>query len=208
MYKEVTLPPAGGLDVEDAKADIRSFARSRRAERRTHDNEESAHAFARTCVDFALRARDVACYVSIKDEPSTKYVLDALVEAGHRVLLPKLGPRLARQWAWYEGKDDLSVQAPGRPPEPSGTPQDCDVLTSIDVMIIPALIMTTHGERLGQGGGWYDRILKDIPTHTRVGAMVFEEEFVDEPIPQEDTDVKIPYVILPDRWIELENVTR
>ncbi len=196
----VTLPDVAGLDVEDAKQDLRTIVRGRRARRSAYERDQLAAQWVTTAIDFIGSSRTVACYVSVNDEPPTRLILEAAAHAGVRILLPKLGPRLAREWAWYEGEDDLRVYAPGRPPEPSGEAVSAEILANVDAIIMPALLIDRVGHRIGQGGGWYDRVLKQVSSSTRIGAMVYPEEYVNQELPQEDMDRRVPYVLLPDHW--------
>lgn len=196
----VALPPVAGLDVEDAKQDLRTTVRAHRARRPAYERDQLAESWVATALDFIGDAQTVACYVSVNDEPPTRLICDAIAESGRKVLLPKLGPGLAREWAWYEGADDLRVCAPGRPPEPSGAAVGPEVLAEVDALLIPALLIDRHGHRIGQGGGWYDRVLKQIKPSTPVGALVYPEEYVDTDLPQDEMDRPVPFVVLPDRW--------
>jgi len=196
----VTLPDVTGLDVEDAKQALRSRARSHRSRRPAFEREQLGEKWVNTAFDFVGAAEVVACYVAGNDEPPTGPLCEALAQSGRKVLLPKLGPGLAREWAWYAGLDDLRVGAPGRPPEPSGDAVSADILVDVDALVIPALLLDHDGHRVGQGGGWYDRVLKQISPSTRVGAMVYPEEYVDTQLPQDEMDRLVPFVILPDRW--------
>lgn len=191
---------AAGLDVEDAKQALRSQVRAQRARRSQSARDELEKLWIPTVMDFIGDAEVITCYVSIKEEPPTRELCDTIVAAGKRLLLPKLGPGLSREWAWYHGADDLEVLAPGRPPEPSGISLGNEVLADVDALVIPALLVGRGGTRLGQGGGWYDRILKKVPERARVGAMVYPDEVVDAALPQDEMDRSVSYVILPDRW--------
>lgn len=82
------------------------------------------------------------------------------------LLLPKLGPGLSREWGWYRGAEDLLREAPGRcPPEPSGPAISSDILSEVGALLMPAILVDRQGRRIGQGGGWYDRVLKHQPHH-------------------------------------------
>lgn len=64
----------------------------------------------------------------------------------------------------------------------------------IDVVIVPGLAFTAAGDRLGQGGGWYDRFLSRIrPDCTTVG-VGFDPQIVPT-IPTEDHDVVLDMVV-------------
>ncbi|AWE43368.1 MULTISPECIES: 5-formyltetrahydrofolate cyclo-ligase [unclassified Actinobaculum] len=196
----VTLPDVSGMDVEDAKQVLRATAREHRSRRPANIRGELGNQWVATAMDFIDDAQIIAVYASVNNEPPTLELCEALIVAGRRVLLPKLGPGLAREWGWYRGADDLAVLAPGRPPEPSGDAIGSEILAEVDVMLVPAMLVDHHGNRIGQGGGWYDRVLKQIRPETRVGAMVYPEEYVDIDLPQCDTDQQVSYVLLPDRW--------
>ena len=70
---------------------------------------------------------------------------------------------------------------------------------SIDLMIIPGVAFDSHGNRIGHGMGYYDRLLeKKIRTH-RLG-LAFEIQIV-ENIPTEKHDVKVEKIVTEDRII-------
>ena len=60
------------------------------------------------------------------------------------------------------------------------------------VMLIPGLAFTKECERLGRGGGYYDRFLEIFPG-LKIG-LCFEEQIFDE-IVTEDTDVTLDMII-------------
>lgn len=196
----VALPDVTGLDVEDAKQTLRAAAHAHRSRRPVGEREQLGEQWVQTALEFLGDAQTVACYVSVNEEPPTPALCEAIASSGRRLLLPKLGPTLAREWAWYLGAEDLRVGAPGRPPEPSGPSMDAKILADVDALIIPALLVDQEGHRLGQGGGWYDRVLKQINPSAKVGAMVFPDEYVDVSLPQEAMDRGVSFVILPDEW--------
>lgn len=191
------LSDVSGLDVEDAKQILRAEVRDHRTRRSDREREHLAMQWISTAMSFVAKVDIVAAYVSFNDEPPTLPILDALIRSGRKVLLPKLGPTLKREWAWYRGADDLSVLAPGRPPEPSGRSLPTEILADVPMLIVPALLVDGHGRRLGQGGGWYDRVLKRTRPGTKVGAMVYPEEFVSLDLPQDDMDRPVGYALLP-----------
>ena len=184
--------------IEENKDSLRAGVRRRRSHLSQSQRNAYAEQWAQTVTQFIGKADIIAAYVSVGDEPPTHALLDSLLARGVKILLPKLGPTLKREWAWYRGAEDLSVQAPGRPPEPSGRSLPSEVLADVQVLIIPALMVDRYGHRLGQGGGWYDRILKLVRPGIKVGAMVYPEEFIDAPLPQDDMDMRVTHVILPD----------
>lgn len=195
---DTEYPDVSDLPVEDAKQILRSLCRGRRSELPEGKRLLTAQRLADLGMDFCRGADTAAVYVNVNAEPPTDLLIDRLAEAKIRVLVPKLGPGLTREWAEYVSRADLSDQAPGRPPSPSGPAMDSRVLRDVDVVLVPALLVNTRGERIGQGGGWYDRVLKEVGGDTRVAAVVYSEEFVDFPLPQEEMDVRVPWALMPD----------
>lgn len=63
-----------------------------------------------------------------------------------------------------------------------------------DVVIVPGLAFTPAGDRLGQGGGWYDRFLSSArPDCTTIG-VCFAEQVLDA-VPVEAHDIRMVHVV-------------
>ncbi|MCL1869323.1 MAG: 5-formyltetrahydrofolate cyclo-ligase [Promicromonosporaceae bacterium] len=198
-------PVTPGMEPSDAKEELRRAIRTHRLTRTPRQRSQAAAAFADVLETIpALRdARCVATYASRAAEPSTDVFLERLAERGSRVLLPVLGTGLARDWAEFAGISDLRERAPGRPPEPSGPALGAAAVAEADVVVVPALAVDTHGRRLGQGGGWYDRVLPLVRDGVTVIAMVFPEEVYDGealPLPSEPHDRPVGAVATPEGW--------
>ncbi len=63
-----------------------------------------------------------------------------------------------------------------------------------DVVIVPGLAFTRRGDRLGQGGGWYDRFLAGVRPECRTIGVGFDEQIVDD-LPVEDHDIRLDHVV-------------
>lgn len=121
------------------------------------------------------QAGSVFVYVSSGSEVRTYALIAALLEQGKIVSAPRVlpGPGVM-QPAVIRRLGDL---APGRLgiPEPT-THQPFD--ETPDVTIVPGLAFTRAGQRLGQGGGYYDRYLNSHPATYKVG-IAFNEQLAD-----------------------------
>lgn len=195
-------------EPQDAKAQLRASLRKARQHRSQRRNDEVAV----TLRDLVLTmpaidsATCVSVYASRPHEPGTGPLIEALHERGVRILIPRLGDGLQRGWSEYQGAEDLMVRAPGRPPEPSGDFLPQSALAQAQVVIVPALAVDSHGTRLGQGGGWYDRALEDTAPGTPIIALAYTAEYhgPDAPaLPQEAHDIAVHTVITPEGITDL-----
>ena len=92
-------------------------------------------------------------------------------------------PEVAKFQAWCEsaGKE-------------TAVPEDNVEPSWPDVVIVPGLAFTPEGDRLGQGGGWYDRFLSNIrPSCTTVG-VGFGQQLV-QSVPTEPHDVTLDHIV-------------
>lgn len=64
----------------------------------------------------------------------------------------------------------------------------------VDVVIVPGIAFTASGDRLGQGGGWYDRFLTRIRPDCMTIGVGFEPQLVDS-IPTEPHDRRLDLVV-------------
>lgn len=208
MHRRILdLPSVDHLEVDDAKQVLRVAVRERRSRRQPAELTAVAEQIARHIMPLIDDARTVAIYVSRPSEPGSLPTIERLSESGIRVLLPVLGPGLARDWGEYKGTDDLAERAPGRPAEPSGEILPSEEIAKADVVIAPALLVDHLGNRLGQGGGWYDRMLKLLPPGVPVWAVVFDDEFLEEvTLPHGDQDVAVTGVVRPSGLLRLDPV--
>src|SRR5690625_890825 len=205
MSRPLQLPPTAGLETLDAKQELRAAIRAHRQARSAKAREQAADNFARHGLEAISDADCVACYVSTGAEPGSGKRLEAMREAGIRVLLPMLGPGLERSWGEVHGTEELQVRAPGRPPEPAGPVLDPTEIGRAEAIIAPALAVDAEGTRLGQGGGWYDRALLHRGADVPVFAMVHEAELLaDVRLPRAEHDVLVDAVITEERWFLLE----
>jgi 5-formyltetrahydrofolate cyclo-ligase len=198
-------PVLPGMETGDAKEELRRAIRAQRGHRSARQRAQAAESLA-DIIESIPDVRDAGCvaaYAARSAEPGMLPLLDRLMDRGVRVLLPVLGAGLARDWADYTGSHDLLERAPGRPPEPGGATLGTDAIKLADVVLAPAIAVDTHGVRLGQGGGWYDRALTHLRPGAKVIAVVFPEEVydaADHPLPLEEHDIRVDAVATTTDW--------
>jgi 5-formyltetrahydrofolate cyclo-ligase len=147
------------------------------------------------------RAATVAAYVSMNGEPGTGPLLDGLVAAGKRVLLPVLLPDGDLDWARYAGPDSLRPARLGLL-EPTGSPLGTDAVATADVVLVPGLAVDAAGVRLGRGGGSYDRALGRVPVGTFTCVLLYDTE-LSVSVPVEPHDRAVGWAATPSGLVRL-----
>ncbi len=149
-----------------------------------------------------ISSRTVLLYASFRSEVDTSAMIKGSIESGKRVLLPKVD-RENRRLLLYEIKD-IGELAPGFRgiPEPSLTEERVVSPGEIDVVVIPGAGYDDAGNRVGYGGGYYDRFLSQTEKKLFVAAPAFEEQIADM-IPAEEHDVKVDIIVTDRRIIRV-----
>ncbi len=139
--------------------------------------------------------RTVALYVPVGDEAPALRLAPALHALDKRLCLPRVLDRLGtmdfRSW----GPDDHLAPGPfgTSHPEPGGTADP-------DVIFAPLLAFDRDMNRLGQGGGYYDRAFARHSDALRIGiAWSVQEE---EALPADPWDLPLHAVLTESAFIE------
>ncbi|MEZ0578009.1 5-formyltetrahydrofolate cyclo-ligase [Nocardioides sp. MH1] len=142
------------------------------------------------------RSATVACYVSVGTEPGTSELLDRLVGAGKRVVLPVLLPDNDLDWSVYRGPSSLAPAGRGLL-EPAGERLGPDAIATADVVLLPGMAVSPDGMRLGRGGGSYDRALARVPVGTFTCVLLYADE-LGQDVPAEPHDRRVSAAATPD----------
>ncbi|WP_241831149.1 5-formyltetrahydrofolate cyclo-ligase [Parafrankia soli] len=138
----------------------------------------------------------VAAYVGMADEPDTAEILTRLRARGVRVLLPVVRADLDLDFREFAGT--LIPGAMGtREPPPSAPLVE---LAKADVVIVPALAADERGNRLGRGGGSYDRALTRATPGTPVIALLNDRELLGD-VPAKPHDRPVTIIVTPTRIV-------
>lgn len=149
-------------------------------------------------------AGTIAVYYSVGAEPGTHSLVYALWKRGSYVLLPLLRPDGDLDWASYEGPESL-VPGPRGLLEPGEPPRGPGAVARADVVLAPALAVDGAGNRLGRGGGSYDRALARVGPLVPLIALVYDAELLDR-VPAEPHDVKVRAAVSPGAGVRLTGV--
>ena len=144
-------------------------------------------------------AGTIAAYYSVATEPDTRSLVFALWKRGSYVVLPVLLPDGDLDWASYEGPDSLApgprgLLQPAEPVRGTGT------VARADVVLVPALAVDRSGQRLGRGGGSYDRALDRVGPQVPTIALLYDSELLPS-VPADEHDQPVRAVARPGHGI-------
>ncbi len=138
----------------------------------------AGEALARHVLALApARPTAIAGFWPMGEEIDTRPALHALHEAGHRILLP-VTPRRGVPLSFRPWQPGCAMEA-GR----FGTSHPATAQTATpEWLLIPLLAFDGAGNRLGYGGGFYDRTLALLPGAYRLGVAYAAQQVPAVPV--------------------------
>jgi 5-formyltetrahydrofolate cyclo-ligase len=141
------------------------------------------------------RAKTALAYMSIGSEfDTTEFVRDVLA-SGKMLVLPKVnrGAKHLDIYRVYDPETDLLAGVWGiREPNP----HTCEpvALRQIDFVLVPGAAFDAQGNRIGYGGGYYDKLLAHANKKTSLIGAAYSLQLVTN-IPHDSHDIKLHSVI-------------
>lgn len=144
-------------------------------------------------------ARTVMLYLPIKGEVDTALLVEEAHRRWKRLVLPRVqgSPKRLLLHRWTGDPRDLVVGAYSilEPVESLSLVEPGEV----DLVVVPGVAFDRWGNRMGYGGGYYDRTLPliqaDNPTAAFVGLAYAMQVRMTEPLPREDHDIQLDGVV-------------
>jgi 5-formyltetrahydrofolate cyclo-ligase len=108
-----------------------------------------------------LTSRRIACYLPNDGEIDTRRVIEHIRRRRQILYLPVLSP-LAHDRLWFAEAKPKTKLVPNRfgIPEPAVPARDLVRAQQLDLILMPLVGFDDRGNRLGMGGGFYDRSLE------------------------------------------------
>jgi 5-formyltetrahydrofolate cyclo-ligase len=187
------------MNITERKAELRSKIRAARRELSPAEREEAALRMAGRLMEISglVNAEYVLAYMPMKYELDILPTVEILKARGVKVVFPLCiengGLRLfvpAEKNGFRPGAYGIS--------EPD--PETAEEITAdrLGAILLPAIGFDREGRRLGQGGGYYDRLL--ARTDCLKIAVGFDCQLVDN-VPTEETDERVDIVVVPGETI-------
>jgi 5-formyltetrahydrofolate cyclo-ligase len=194
------------------KDDIRRDNRNRRLALTVQQRADAGTRIARRGLEWADavaqgKPATFAAYVGVAAEPPTMPLLEALHAAGHRVLLPVCEPERRLSWVYWTPETAFVRSKYAPIDEPLGERFDSAVVKDATGIFLPATAVDGSGNRIGQGGGYYDRLLDKLDADGQrppTVAVVYDHEVLAAgTIPAEPFDKPVAEALTPHRIVRL-----
>lgn len=201
--------PADVAAIAGAKQVLRRAVLQRRRVRTADERSADDAARFERLREFLVGSdlQTVACYLSVPPEPGTLQLIAWLASRDVRILLPVIsGPKQPDtpvgepDWAAYDGPDGLRQGRMGLI-EPATERLGPDALAEAQLIIAPGLAGNPAGDRLGRGGGWYDRALRHADRGAVTVLLLNDDEVLDA-IPSHRHDRRVDVIITPTRVLQ------
>jgi len=141
------------------KSALRRELRRKRSAISSEDAREAALAAACHLVGsvWLRRAQHIAVYLNYGSELGTTPLIDVLLREGKNVYVPRIGTERRMRFVEIKADTPLRLNMLGIK-EPAGRLRTRRA-KQFDVIVVPLLGFDSTGQRLGNGGGYYDRAL-------------------------------------------------
>ena len=170
------------------KSEMRRFIKNLRREMTDEKISEISDQIYKNLIELDLykNAKSIFVYLSMDKEINTYKIINHALEDDKKVFVPYLENRnmsLRR----LRNLDDLTEGAFG-----IKTSKNEESITNPDLSLVPGLSFDENKNRLGYGGGYYDKYLANSKT---ISIGLFAEIVQSIEIPTDETDVSLDYIL-------------
>lgn len=148
--------------------------------------------------DFYKNAKTVFIYASFGSEVETYDIIKQIIADEKRLAVPRCITKTHTMEAVCIKSTDELICGAYKISEPSENNKNILNPSEIDLVIVPALAFDRKGFRLGYGGGYYDRFLRDFGGAS-IG-LCYAECLVDN-LPYEEFDCRVSRIICPEEML-------
>jgi 5-formyltetrahydrofolate cyclo-ligase len=185
--EQETPMTAGELELRERKQQMRRAAYDARNAQADKDRLSELTIASFVELPEYERAVTAMWYLDCRSELRTKHALPAALASGKRIVIPyctvdELGQNKLGLW-WTESLDEL---IPGTwkilepPRERWGEPGKEVDPRELDIVMVPGVGFSRDGARMGNGQGYYDRLLQQVRADCPLIAVCYESQLFDD----------------------------
>lgn len=143
--------------------------------------------------DLYIKAKNIFIYLSFGSEIQTNNIITKALRDGKEVYIPKVYKKNKLMKAVrLKSFNDLKENSMGIL-EPIDDSNYIDK-RQIDLILVPGVVFDLNGNRIGYGGGYYDRYLQDIKEIRNKVVLAYDLQIVDS-INPDIHDIAFDYII-------------
>ena len=142
------------------------------------------------------KALTILFYFPFDGEVNTTEMIKQAKKMGKRIGLPRIVKGKKRIIpAIVHSLEDLELGPYGIKQPKRNRLQTLDV-QNLDMVVVPGVAFDKRNNRLGRGGGYYDRFLKSLPSLTPTIGLAFDFQIVDHLPQQKEHDIPVSKVLV------------
>ena len=134
--------------------------------------------------------RIVGGYYPYNYEINTIKILEKLEKLGYQISLPKIKKKFKMDFFSWSLKDPLLINKYGIP-EPTS-----DKIVYPNILLVPLVAYDSNLNRIGYGGGFYDRYIKKIKMNKNILTIGLAYSFQKvRQVPTNKYDIKLDFIV-------------
>jgi 5-formyltetrahydrofolate cyclo-ligase len=147
-------------------------------------------------------SQTIMFFTSFKSEVNTFFLIDCALSQGKQVIVPKV-LRDEKRLILFEIKDILKDLKSGYMGilEPDFPITQSFNSNNLDIIVMPGAAFDLNKNRLGYGGGYYDRLISEITNRPKLIALAYHEQIIGK-VPVETHDIRVDMIITDSAIIE------
>ena len=143
--------------------------------------------------DIYKKAQSIFIYISFGSEVETKKIIEHAISLGKNIYVPKTDKTIKEMIAVkIHSFDNMTVDKWGIL-EPIIVDKQ-NIGNEFDLIIMPGVAFDITGNRLGYGGGYYDKYIHNLKRRPTLLALSYEFQIIDNII-AEIHDMQLDYII-------------
>lgn len=193
-------------DNQSQRLQLRKLIRQRRQQLSPEQQQQAANNLVSQALALPAlsSSQHIALYLANDSELDTFPLIQTLWQQGKQLYLPVLHP-FAAGYLLFVRYDQDTLLYPNRfgIPEPLAQCHRLLPVNQLDIILTPLVAFDLKGNRLGMGGGFYDRTLSQLPAKSRsqVIGLAHSCQQVDA-VPTDSWDVPLQRIITPAKhWV-------
>ncbi|NBI06254.1 5-formyltetrahydrofolate cyclo-ligase [Senegalia massiliensis] len=172
-------------------------------------NKDAVNSLSDKIISYLIKMKEfkqsetIMVYLSFKQEVDTFNLIDKMRGLGKKVVITYTDKKenVLIPCRLIDLEDSLEKNPFGYL-EPKEDSIEKVNPSEIDLIITPGLAFDKKGNRVGYGGGYYDKLLKSAPQATKI-AVSYDFQIFSE-VPSEKFDIPVDYIVTPTRIIVCE----